>query len=379
MIFSAIAATSLFTAIHAQFTSTVFTGLTEKNITSESIEYDADNDVYYWANFLDGGIGIITGLGTNSPVVTEEYITDATDTQYSTGMVYQNGKLYVNNLVYGTFKIYNVTNQTLISSTAVNGGFSSGFNGLNGLCVDPANQDTLYATSIGLFSAVTQVTDNTKASIWSVDISDDTTPTFSRLYHYTDEPNGLDSIGFVPNGCIVVDGVVYFVPQSASDTPALVMYDIDAQTWSTDANVLTVPADGIVAIDNTLYATSIGGGLVSWEIGSNGVFEDVKEANWPLVSGADLCVGPDNSLVIPSSINEFCDIYYVTLPTGMPTKMPTKMPTAMPTSTMPSEGPTASATDIPTKSPTVDKGNAMRMSAYVSYVVGFVLFGCLWN
>ena len=79
MLLSAITAT-LFVATqadHHEATVTIFTDLADLNISVESIEYDADRDIYYFCNLNDGGVGTISGLDTDSPVFTEDVIPSA--------------------------------------------------------------------------------------------------------------------------------------------------------------------------------------------------------------------------------------------------------------------------------------------------------------
>lgn len=110
-----------------------------------------------------------------------------------------------------------------------------------------------------------------------------------------------DTYVFMPNGCTVKDGVVYFVETRVSNlsTGALAMYDISSEEFAIDMQVLTVSCDGLVSTDRYMFATNNAGGqlLVLDLDEDDGVFEVVVDG---LTNPADLCLGPDGILALPS-------------------------------------------------------------------------------
>ena len=102
------------------------------NVTgSESVEYDSDNNLWYFVDWGDNGvIGSISGdFPVDSTNANIQY--DITNlpigSSFSSGMVYLNGYLYVGNLITGILTQINIDTKEITNTVQVH-------SGLNGLC-----------------------------------------------------------------------------------------------------------------------------------------------------------------------------------------------------------------------------------------------------
>ena len=108
---------------------TTFTALKDIGGNAESVEYDADNNVYYFVNQDTGKIGTISGdypTTSDDSDFTADAYPNGTASSSLAGMVYYDGYLYIAGVDYGLQK-FDVDTGELVSDISI-------WTGLNGLC-----------------------------------------------------------------------------------------------------------------------------------------------------------------------------------------------------------------------------------------------------
>eukprot|EP01084_Bolivina_argentea_P085963 155389_1 len=276
-----------------------FKGLADVNGTTESVEYDADNNVYYIVN--RGMLGEIGTISTEYPIDSSnamftEDIGDGTiiGDIGATGMVYYDGYLYVGSYNDGSLRVYNIKTKTIDNTIT---GFGVG---ANGLCQDPDNDNMLYLTNAGLDLAAMVPLDE-DAGLWSIDITD---WTVTRLYTGS-ESNLENDYVFHPNGCSVKNGIIYMVETRIDlNTGSLGKYTISDGSFVYD-EILSVSADGILINDHYIFVTALGKDWASLTEGGSLLYYEIKgkdgfqTAIGGLSIPADITFGPHDMIVIP--------------------------------------------------------------------------------
>merc|ERR1719361_753008 len=217
------------------------TELKDMGGNTESVEYDADNNVYYFVNWATERIGTISGdyqSDSDTSELDADVYPNTTGTNHnsSAGMVYYDGMLYIADIGSG-LSVFDVSDGSLQWELAAPFGF-------NGLCQDPDNLNMLYGTSVGIDFA-TYIAYSERAGLWSVDTD---TQTLTRLY-WGNDTQWNESYVLQPNGCIVRDGIIYMVEtRPQDDTGSLGQYVIDSGVMTYSTDLLSVAGSGI-AID----------------------------------------------------------------------------------------------------------------------------------
>lgn len=331
-------------------------------VGSESIEYNADDNLWYFGNWYESNdtdkVGEIGSLSGSYPVSSDDFdlqedIMDVT-AELPSGMLYTDGSLYIGDFSAGGVHKFNTSTNTYSGFADFGGMF------VNGICLD-FDTGLIYATSTGWdFTTFTNIP--AFSGLFSIDPD---TLTVTRLYDASNMTAGLPTFdeGFVfnPNGCWVKDGVVYMVDVQLVQAGNLGMYDIATGSLTRDANVLATHSvcDGIVYVEPYWFVTdNFQGQLLALDTtDEDAIFEVVLTG---LPSAADISLGPDNTIGIPSTdgIFYFAQFDITSDTTDEPTSEPTTEPTAEPSS-----------------APTVNESSATRMCVATALaVIGASLF-----
>jgi len=288
----------------------------ELYIGTESIEYNADDDLWYVANWYCLGTGAasctnvtdktgeIGSLSGDYPVTTTTdfgLMEDIMDEKASTnpaGMVYHDGFLFIADIAAGVVHKFDTSTNTYVDNVET-GPIA------NGLCMDYDN-DTLYATNTGWdFNTGSEIP--SYSGLWSIDPE---TLEATRLYDgsastFPDATNPDGSVHvFAPNGCYVNEGSVYMVDVQLRNNSlgSLGVYNIESGAFTRDTEVLAAHpvCDGIVYYDGYWFVSDVGQGqLLALDTKEEGaIFEMVLEN---MDGAADICLGPDNTIAIPST------------------------------------------------------------------------------
>jgi len=271
-------------------------------VSPESVEYNGDDNVWYFGNWFADNATDLDKAGEIGTLSGDYPVTSATDfglqenimdtlAAVPAGMVYSDGFLFVADIGLGVVHKFNTeTNEYVAGSTFINPV-------ANGLCLDEDN-NMLYVTTTG-WDFNTGENFPERSGLYAVDPD---TLDWTRVYDGVAPTGFPDDYVFNPNGCYVNDGAVYMVDvQLAGLGGSLGIYNIESGELTRDAVVLaTHPVcDGIVYYDGFWFVSDVGQGqlLALNTAETDGIFEVVIDG---LDGAADICLGPDNTIAIPS-------------------------------------------------------------------------------
>lgn len=271
-------------------------------IATESVEYNADDDLWYFGNWYgndagqnatdskQGEVGSLSGaypVETQTDFDLQEDIMSA-QAFLPSGMVYSDGYLYQGDFA-GQLHKFDTSDNSYVASADLND------LPVNGVCMDEEN-NMLYVTTTG-WDFDTYIPYPERSGLFSVDPD---TLEVTRLYDGS-ASEFPDAYVFNPNGCYVNDGQVYMVDVQLAAAGSLGIYDIDSGNFTRDAVVLAGHSvcDGIVYYDGVWFVTDVfNGQLLALNTYEDDAIFEVVLSN--LTGAADICLGPDNTIAIPS-------------------------------------------------------------------------------